>query len=51
MFLPYGTGALLVRDGAALRRAHRDEADYLQDLELDLRSGADMSPAEHAVRS
>ena len=23
MFLPYGTGALLVRDGAALRRAHQ----------------------------
>jgi aromatic-L-amino-acid decarboxylase len=47
LFLPYGTGALLVRDGAALRRAHRDDADYLQDLELELHSGADMSPAEH----
>ena len=47
MFLPYGTGALLVREGEALRRAHHDEADYLQDLELDLHSGADMSPAEH----
>jgi aromatic-L-amino-acid decarboxylase len=29
LFLPYGTGALLVRDGEALRRAHSAEADYL----------------------
>src|SRR6185436_17437770 len=29
LFLPYGTGALLVRDGAALRRTHTAEADYL----------------------
>lgn len=29
MFLPYGTGALLVRDGAALRSAHEASADYL----------------------
>ena len=29
MFLPYGTGALLVRDGAALRDAHEATADYL----------------------
>lgn len=29
MFLPYGTGALLVRDGAALRVAHAARADYL----------------------
>ena len=32
LFLPYGTGALLVRDVAALRAAHRGSADYLQDL-------------------
>ncbi|MEU6798445.1 aminotransferase class V-fold PLP-dependent enzyme [Nonomuraea wenchangensis] len=32
MFLPYGTGALLVRDGARLRAAHHLGADYLQDL-------------------
>lgn len=31
LFLPYGTGALLVRDGAALRRVHAAEADYLPD--------------------
>ena len=29
MFLPYGTGALIVRDGAALRAAHEATADYL----------------------
>src|SRR5262249_52279103 len=32
MFLPYGTGCLLVKDGARLRAAHEAEADYLQDL-------------------
>lgn len=29
LFLPYGTGALLVRDGETLRRAHGMTADYL----------------------
>jgi aromatic-L-amino-acid decarboxylase len=29
MFLPYGTGALLVRDGASLRAAHEASAAYL----------------------
>lgn len=29
MFLPYGTGALLVRDGSALRAAHSASAGYL----------------------
>lgn len=33
MFLPYGTGCLIVRDGAALRSAHASSAAYLQDLE------------------
>ncbi len=32
LFLPYGTGALLVRDGAALRAAHQATAGYLPDL-------------------
>jgi aromatic-L-amino-acid decarboxylase len=45
MFLPYGTGALLAKDGAALRRAHQDDAAYLQDLELDRSLAA--SPAEY----
>ncbi|MGW0515746.1 pyridoxal phosphate-dependent decarboxylase family protein [Crossiella sp. NPDC003009] len=35
MFLPYGTGVLLVRDPAALRAAHTVEASYLQDLQRD----------------
>ena len=29
LFLPYGTGCLLVRDGGALKRAHALTADYL----------------------
>jgi aromatic-L-amino-acid decarboxylase len=32
MFLPYGTGGLVVRDGQALRDAHYEGAAYLQDL-------------------
>jgi aromatic-L-amino-acid decarboxylase len=32
LFLPYGTGALVVRDAEALREAHHVGADYLQDL-------------------
>jgi aromatic-L-amino-acid decarboxylase len=31
MFLPYGTGSLVVRDGSALRDAHFVGAEYLQD--------------------
>jgi aromatic-L-amino-acid decarboxylase len=31
MFLPYGTGSLVVREGAALRDAHYVGAEYLQD--------------------
>jgi aromatic-L-amino-acid/L-tryptophan decarboxylase len=32
MFLPYGTGALLVRDGRTLRAAHEATADYLPSM-------------------
>jgi aromatic-L-amino-acid decarboxylase len=32
LFLPYGTGSLVVRDGEALRQAHYEGAAYLQDL-------------------
>lgn len=32
MFMPYGTGALLVRDGAALRLAHEATAGYLPEM-------------------
>lgn len=35
MFLPYGTGCLLVRDPAALRRAHSVQADYLPPMQED----------------
>lgn len=35
MFLPYGTGCLLVRDPGALRRAHSARADYLPPMQSD----------------
>lgn len=35
LFLPYGTGAVLVRDGQALRRAHALTADYLPQMQDD----------------
>lgn len=46
MFLPYGTGCLLVRDRDLLREAHHIEASYLQDLgeEEEIPNFADYSP-------
>ncbi len=46
MFLPYGTGCLLVRDGARLREAHFVSQDYLQDLapEAEVPNFAEYSP-------
>jgi aromatic-L-amino-acid decarboxylase len=45
LFLPYGLGALLVRDGGALARAHRDTASYVQDVAEEGSLGfADLSP-------
>lgn len=46
MFLPYGTGSLLVRDGERLRAAHSAGGHYLQDLAHDsgLPDFADYSP-------
>lgn len=46
MFLPYGTGVLLVRDASALRAAHSADGDYLQDLADDpeLPDYADLGP-------
>ncbi len=35
LFLPYGTGALLVRDPSSLRRAHGLHADYLPPMQED----------------
>jgi aromatic-L-amino-acid decarboxylase len=45
MFLPYGTGALIVRDGRALRAAHEVHGPYLQDLapEAEIPNFADYS--------
>ena len=36
LFLPYGTGSLLVRDVGALRRAHALSAEYLPDMQSDV---------------
>src|SRR5207302_4160583 len=45
MFLPYGTGCLLVRDGDQLRAAHTTGAEYLQDLpDVGLPNYAEHSP-------
>jgi aromatic-L-amino-acid decarboxylase len=35
LFLPYGTGALLVRDGETLRRAHALSAEYMPSMQED----------------
>lgn len=35
MFLPYGTGCLLAKDGETLRRAHSVPADYLPTMQQD----------------
>lgn len=39
LFMPYGTGALVVRDGEHLKAAHFSDAAYLQDL-----AGEDLLP-------
>jgi len=46
LFLPYGTGSLLVRDGAALQRAHTVSAGYLPEMQTDpdFLDFAEMSP-------
>ncbi len=46
MFLPYGTGVLLVRDGQALRNSHYYMANYMQDAHAHAEetSPADLSP-------
>jgi aromatic-L-amino-acid decarboxylase len=35
LFLPYGTGALLVRDGNTLKQTHSSEADYMPHMQGD----------------
>src|SRR5260370_35796246 len=46
LFLPYGTGCLMVRDREILRRAHTvDKPSFLQDLEeAQFPDFADLSP-------
>lgn len=46
LFLPYGTGCLLVKDALHLRRAHQGEAAYLNDVasEDDAVNFSDLSP-------
>ncbi len=45
LFLPYGLGCLLVRDGELLRRAHEERASYMQDVVGEGWGGfADLSP-------
>jgi len=46
LFLPYGTGCLLVRDPEAMRRTHQGEAGYLQDVAagVGLTNFTDLSP-------
>ncbi len=44
LFLPYGTGALLVRRGDALRAAHHSEATYMPDFQEEL--GEDYQPMD-----
>lgn len=43
LFLPYGVGAVIVRDGAALHRSHQYQANYMQDA---LGKNDEWSPAE-----
>ena len=43
LFLPYGTGALLVRDRQQLLASHGAEADYMADI---LDAGDELSPAD-----
>ncbi|GAA1844830.1 pyridoxal phosphate-dependent decarboxylase family protein [Asanoa iriomotensis] len=52
LFLPFGTGALVVRDPARLAAAHGGTGDYLQDLgELELPDYAHLGPElSHEVR-
>jgi aromatic-L-amino-acid decarboxylase len=45
LFVPYGSGSLLVKDGELLRRAHTMSAEYLQDVEMP--EGA-LNPADYS---
>jgi glutamate/tyrosine decarboxylase-like PLP-dependent enzyme len=43
MFLPYGTGAVIVKNGDALRKSHFYKANYMQDAHL---NAEEPSPAD-----
>jgi aromatic-L-amino-acid/L-tryptophan decarboxylase len=45
LFLPFGSGAVLVREGSNLQGAHHYDASYLQDKDT-LSSGDEVSPAD-----
>jgi aromatic-L-amino-acid decarboxylase len=45
LFLPFGSGAVLVREGRHLLEAHHYDASYLQDRDT-LASGDEVSPAD-----
>ena len=46
LYIPFGTGAVVVRDGRKLYAAHHHTADYMQDAEMGLeqRNPADFGP-------
>ena len=46
LFLPYGSGALVVKDAEKLAAAHKYSANYMKDTEIDsgIYSPADLSP-------
>jgi aromatic-L-amino-acid decarboxylase len=45
LFIPYGSGSLLVKNGELLRRAHMMSAEYLQDVGT---PEGEVSPAEYS---
>ena len=47
LFLPYGTGCLLMKDGRDLLEAHQSEASYLQDFDTFGHDGAPPSPSAY----
>ncbi len=44
LFVPFGTGVVLVKDREAMMRSHAYDAAYLQGTDTDLPSPADLSP-------
>ncbi len=46
LFVPFGTGAVVVRDREALRHAFAEDADYMQDLDDGLGDDADDGESE-----